>query len=206
MQKESKVTEGADMKRTGKVERKTNETKIAVSLAIDGDGTHDISTGIPFFDHMLRLFSKHGLFNLQIEAKGDIDVDYHHTVEDVGIAMGKVLREALAGFEGIERYGHATVPMDEALCVFVIDMSGRPNFVWRGEAEGKIGAFDVEVVREFFKGFVNEARCTIHINILYGENLHHKIEAVFKAFGKALRQAVTRDERIKGALSTKGVL
>ncbi|OPY77691.1 MAG: Imidazoleglycerol-phosphate dehydratase [Syntrophorhabdus sp. PtaU1.Bin153] len=194
------------MKRAGKVERRTNETEIVVSLTIDGDGTNDISTGIPFFDHMLRLFSKHGLFDLQIEARGDIEVDYHHTVEDVGIAMGRVLRETLAGFEGIERYGHAIVPMDEALCMFVVDMSGRPTLVWRGEAAGKIGVFDVEVVREFFKGFANEARCTIHVNIIYGDNLHHKIEAIFKAFGKALHQAATRDERIKGALSTKGVL
>ncbi|WP_028895912.1 imidazoleglycerol-phosphate dehydratase HisB [Syntrophorhabdus aromaticivorans] len=195
---------GHEKNREGR--KKTNETKVIVSLAVDGDGTHIISTGIPFFDHMLHLFSKHGLFDLQIEAQGDIDVDYHHTVEDVGIAMGRVLREALAGFEGIERYGHAITPMDEALCVFVVDMSGRPNLVWRGEAEGKIGVFDAEVVREFFKGFVNEAGCTIHVNILYGENLHHKIEAVFKAFGKALRQAVTENERIKGVLSTKGVL
>jgi imidazoleglycerol-phosphate dehydratase len=206
MEKEQKLTERADMKRTGKLERKTSETKIVVSLAIDGDGTGEISTGIPFFDHMLRLFSRHGLFDLQIEARGDIEVDYHHTVEDVGIVMGKALREALGGFEGIGRYGYAIVPMDEALCMFVVDMSGRPNLVWRGEAEGKIGMFDIEVVREFFKGFANEARCTVHVNIVYGENLHHKIEAVFKAFGKALRQAVTRDERIKGALSTKGIL
>jgi len=198
--------QGEDMKRTGKVKRKTKETNILVRLAIDGEGVYAISTGIPFFDHMLHLFTKHGFFDLQIEAKGDIEVDYHHTVEDVGIALGKALREALPGFEGIQRYGQAVVPMDEALCLLAIDVSGRPNLVWKAKIEGKIGTFDVEVIKEFFKGFVNESRCTLHVNILYGENLHHKVEAIFKAFAKALRQAVTRDERIKGALSTKGSL
>ncbi len=170
------------------------------------DGAYSISTGIPFFDHMLHLFAKHGFFNLQIEAQGDIDVDYHHTVEDVGISLGKALREALSGYEGIQRYGQAMVPMDEALCLIAIDISGRPNLVWKAKIEGTIGTFDVEVIKEFFKGFVNEAKCTLHVNILYGENLHHKVEAIFKGFAKALRQAVTRDERIKGALSTKGSL
>ncbi|MCU0643560.1 MAG: imidazoleglycerol-phosphate dehydratase HisB [bacterium] len=170
------------------------------------DGAYSISTGIPFFDHMLHLFAKHGFFNLQIEAQGDIDVDYHHTVEDVGISLGKALREALSGYEGIQRYGQAMVPMDEALCLIAIDISGRPNLVWKAKIEGTIGTFDVEVIKEFFKGFVNEAKCTLHVNILYGENLHHKVEAIFKGFAKALRQAVTRDGRIKGALSTKGSL
>lgn len=194
------------MKRTGRVTRKTKETNIAIHLSIDGDGAYSISTGIPFFDHMLHLFAKHGFFNLQIEAQGDIDVDYHHTVEDVGISLGKALREALSGYEGIQRYGQAMVPMDEALCLIAIDISGRPNLVWKAKIEGTIGTFDVEVIKEFFKGFVNEAKCTLHVNILYGENLHHKVEAIFKGFAKALRQAVTRDERIKGALSTKGSL
>lgn len=194
------------MKRTGTVKRNTKETSIVVKLTIDGEGVYNISTGIPFFDHMLNLFAKHGFFDLAIEATGDIDVDYHHTVEDVGIALGGALREALPNFEGIERYGHVMVPMDEALCLCAIDISGRPNLVWKGDVHGKIGAFDVEVVREFFKGFVNEARCTLHIDVLYGENLHHKVEAIFKAFAKTLCQAVTRNERIKGALSTKGSL
>ena len=194
------------MDRKSKVERKTKETTITIKWVLDGNGTYSILTGVPFFNHMLELFSKHGFFNLDIKAKGDIDVDQHHTIEDVGIAMGKALKEALSDFEGIRRYGYAIIPMDEALCMLAIDISGRPNFVWKGGLRGKIGAFDVAVLKEFFKGFVNESKCSLHINVLYGENLHHKIEAVFKAFGKALREAVTKDEQIKGALSTKGML
>jgi len=194
------------VKRTGTVKRKTKETNISIKLSIDGEGYYEVSTGIPFFDHMLHLFSKHGFFDLQIEAKGDIEVDYHHTVEDVGIALGKALTQALPSFDGIQRYGQAIVPMDESLCLLAIDISVRPNLVWKTNMQGKIGTFDVEVVKEFFKGFVNESKCTLHVNILYGENLHHKVEAIFKAFAKALRQALTRDERIKGALSTKGSL
>jgi imidazoleglycerol-phosphate dehydratase len=194
------------MGRSGEAERKTKETKISVKWDLDGEGIYTIATGIPFFDHMLSLFSKHGLFDLEVKAKGDIDVDYHHTVEDVGIAMGRALKEALGSLERIKRYGHAIVPMDEALCIVAIDVSGRPAFVWNGEMQGKTGNFDVEVAKEFFKGFVNEARCSLHVNLLYGENLHHKVEAVFKAFGKALGEAVTCDERIKGVLSTKGTL
>jgi imidazoleglycerol-phosphate dehydratase len=155
---------------------------------------------------MLSLFAKHGLFNLEIKAKGDIDIDYHHTVEDVGIAMGKALREALKTFEGIKRYGYAIIPMDESLCMFACDLGGRPALVWKGKLAGRTGGFDVDVVKEFFQGFVNEAKICIHVNLLYGSNLHHKTEAIFKAFGRALREAVTKDERIKGVLSTKGVL
>jgi imidazoleglycerol-phosphate dehydratase len=194
------------MDRKSKVERKTKETTITVKLALDGNGTYNVSTGIPFFDHMLELFSKHGFFNLEVKAKGDIDVDHHHTIEDVGIAMGKGLKEALANFEGIRRYGYVIIPMDEALCMLAIDIGGRPNFVLKGRLHGKIGTLDVEVIKEFFKGFVNEAKCSLHINIMYGENLHHRVEAIFKAFGKALREAVTKDKQIKGALSTKGML
>jgi len=177
-----------------------------VQWVIDGEGAYEISTGIPFFDHMLNLFAKHGFFDLSLDANGDTDVDYHHTIEDIGITMGKALREALTNLEGIKRYGSSIIPMDEALCVFVVDMAGRPNLVWRGDLQGKIGVFDTEVVKEFFKGFVNEAKITLHVNLLYGENLHHKVEAIFKAFGKALKEAVTKDERIKGPLSTKGML
>jgi imidazoleglycerol-phosphate dehydratase len=194
------------MGRRGEAERKTKETMISVKWDLDGEGAYTIATGIPFFDHMLSLFSKHGLFDLEVKAKGDTDVDYHHTVEDVGIAMGRSLKEALGNLERIKRYGHAIVPMDEALCIVAIDVSGRPAFVWNGDLQGKTGNFDVEVAKEFFKGFVNEARCSLHVNLLYGENLHHKVEAVFKAFGKALGEAVTYDERIKGVLSTKGTL
>ena len=194
------------MERKSKVERKTKETAIKIQWLLDGDGTYTISTDIPFFDHMLSLFAKHGLFNLEIKAKGDIDVDYHHTVEDIGIAMGKALRDALKNFEGIKRYGHTIIPMDESLCMFACDLGGRPVLVWKGKLAGRTGGFDTDVVKEFFQGFVNEARICIHVNLLYGSNLHHKTEAVFKAFGRALKEAVTKDERIKGALSTKGVL
>jgi imidazoleglycerol-phosphate dehydratase len=194
------------MERKAKVERKTKETAIAIKWALDGDGTYKISTGIPFFDHMLSLFSKHGLFDLEIRARGDIDIDCHHTVEDIGIAMGKALREALNNFEGIKRYGYAIIPMDESLCMFACDLGGRPVLVWRGKLAGTTGGFDVDVVKEFFQGFVNEAKICIHVNLLYGSNLHHKTEAIFKAFGRALREAVTKDERIHGVLSTKGVL
>lgn len=194
------------MERKAKVERKTKETAITIQWLLDGDGTYTISTGIPFFDHMLSLFAKHGLFNLEIKAKGDIDIDYHHTVEDVGIAMGKALREALDNFEGIKRYGYAILPMDESLCMFACDLGGRPVLVWKGKLAGRTGGFDVDVVKEFFQGFVNEAKICIHVNLLYGSNLHHKTEAIFKAFGRALREATTKDERIKGVLSTKGVL
>jgi imidazoleglycerol-phosphate dehydratase len=194
------------VERKAKVERKTKETAITIQWLLDGDGTYTISTGIPFFDHMLSLFAKHGLFNLEIKAKGDIDIDYHHTVEDVGIAMGKALREALDNFEGIKRYGYAILPMDESLCMFACDLGGRPVLVWKGKLAGRTGGFDVDVVKEFFQGFVNEAKICIHVNLLYGSNLHHKTEAIFKAFGRALREATTKDERIKGVLSTKGVL
>jgi imidazoleglycerol-phosphate dehydratase len=194
------------MERKARVERKTKETAIKVRWVLDGDGTYAISTGIPFFDHMLSLFAKHGLFNLEVQAKGDIEIDSHHTVEDVGIAMGKALREALQDFGGIKRYGYALIPMDESLCIFACDLGGRPTLVWKGKLTGSTGNFDADVVKEFFQGFVNEAKVCIHVNLLYGSNLHHKIEAVFKAFGRALREAVTRDERIKGVLSTKGVL
>jgi imidazoleglycerol-phosphate dehydratase len=194
------------MNREARIERKTKETAIAVQWAMDGEGRYDVSTGIAFFDHMLSLFARHGFFDLSVVAKGDIDVDYHHTVEDVGIAMGKAFKEALGGFEGLTRYGWAVVPMDEALCMVAIDVSGRPVLAWKGDITGVTGTFDVSVVKEFFKAFVNDAKCTLHVNLLYGDNVHHNVEAVFKAFGKALRQAVTKDEKVSGPLSTKGTL
>jgi len=192
--------------RESKVERKTKETAIAVRMVIDGEGNSEISTGIPFFDHMLHLFARHGSFDLFIEAKGDVEVDSHHTVEDVGIVLGKTVREALGNLEGLKRYGHAVVPMDESLAMAAIDLSGRPAFVWKGDLQGRIGLFDLQVVKEFFKAFVAEVKCALHVNVLYGENLHHRVEAVFKAFGRALNEASTKDEKIKGALSTKGML
>ena len=194
------------MVRKAKVKRTTKETSIAVSWNLDGTGEYKIETGIPFFDHMLNLLAKHGLFDIEIKAKGDTDVDNHHTVEDVGIAMGGALRNALGGMEGIKRYGSAVVPMDEALCMVAVDISGRSTFVWRGKLQGRTGGFDADVVKEFFQAFSSEAKLTLHINLLYGSNLHHKIEAVFKSFARALRGAVEKDERIKGVLSTKGVL
>jgi imidazoleglycerol-phosphate dehydratase len=194
------------MARTGRVERTTKETTVAVEWALDGKGESEISTGIGFFDHMLQLLAKHGFFGLKVGAKGDIEVDHHHTVEDVGIVMGRALKASLGDFSGLTRYGWAVVPMDEALALVAIDVCGRPNFVWKGDVKGQIGTFDVEVVKEFFKGFVTEARLALHVNLMYGDNLHHQVEAVFKAFAKALRQAVTEDKAIEGALSTKGLL
>lgn len=194
------------MARSASLERKTKETSIAVFWELDGLGEYTITTGIPFFDHMLDLFAKHGLFDLTLSAAGDIDVDNHHTVEDIGIAMGKAFRDALGTMEGIKRYGTATVPMDEALCVAAIDISGRSSFVFKGKMTGRTGGFDVDVVREFLQAFANEAKIALHINLLYGTNLHHKVEAVFKAFARALKTAVEKDERIQGVLSTKGLL
>ncbi len=194
------------MGRSANIQRTTKETSIAISWELDGTGEYRIATGIPFFDHMLDLFAKHGLFDLDVKAKGDTDVDNHHTVEDVGIAMGKALRDALGGMEGIRRYGSALVPMDEALCMVAVDVSGRPAFVFKGRLQGRTGGFDVDVVKEFLQAFANEARLTLHVNLLYGNNLHHKVEAVFKSFARALKAAVEKDDRIKGVLSTKGVL
>ncbi|MDR2018151.1 MAG: imidazoleglycerol-phosphate dehydratase HisB [Syntrophobacterales bacterium] len=194
------------MSRESKVERTTKETTIAVRVVIDGEGVSEISTGIPFFDHMLHLFARHGSFDLFIEAKGDVEVDSHHTVEDVGIVLGRTFKEALGNFEGLKRYGHAMVPMDESLAVVALDLSGRPAFVWKGELQGRIGLFDLQVVSEFFKAFAAEVKCAVHVNLVYGENLHHKVEAVFKAFGRALNDASAIGENIKGALSTKGML
>lgn len=194
------------MARSAHVERKTKETSISISWDLDGTGEYRIATGIPFFDHMLDLFAKHGLFDLEVSAKGDIDIDNHHTVEDVGIAMGKALRDALGTTEGIKRYGSALVPMDEAICMTAVDVSGRSTFVFKGKLQGRTGGFDVDVVKEFLQAFSNEAKLTLHVNILYGNNLHHRVEAVFKSFGRALKAAVEKDDRIKGVLSTKGVL
>ncbi|HOP85220.1 MAG TPA: imidazoleglycerol-phosphate dehydratase HisB [Syntrophorhabdaceae bacterium] len=194
------------MKRKASIERKTKETDIKIIWMLDGVGNSSINTKIPFFNHMLELFSRHGLFDLEIHATEDIEVDYHHLVEDVGIAMGRALKDAIGDFSGIKRYGHAVVPMDEALCLLAIDLSGRPNFVFKGTLKGRTGNFDTTLIKEFFKGFVNEAKVTVHVNLFYGDNIHHKIEAVFKAFGKALREAITQDKNIKGPLSTKGII
>ena len=194
-------------KRSAKYSRKTQETSITVSLVIDGSGKHSISTGVAFFDHMLSLFSKHGLFDLTLKAKGDIEVDYHHTVEDVGISLGESFKKALGKKARIERYGDAKVPMDEALSEVVIDISGRPHLTYNVSIMKKrFIDFDTEVVKEFFEAFVLHAGMTIHINLIRGKNMHHILESIFKAFGVALSKACAISPRKKGIPSTKGIL
>ena len=194
-------------KRSSTIKRKTGETNISLSLNVDGKGKSSVKTGIPFFDHMLTLFSKHGLFDLKLSAKGDIDVDYHHTVEDVGICLGQAFKNALGDKKGIVRYGESKVPMDESLAEVIIDISGRPHLTYNVPFEKtKFIDFDVEVVREFFEAFVLNAGITIHINLIRGRNMHHVIEAIFKAFAVTLSKACSVDPRKKGVPSTKGVL
>ncbi len=193
--------------RRSTVKRRTSETAIELQLDIDGTGKSSVKTGIPFFDHMLTLFAKHGTFDLKLKAKGDVDVDYHHTVEDVGICLGQAFKEALGEKQGITRYGEAKVPMDEALTEAIIDISGRPHLTYNVEiTKTKFKDFDVEVVREFFEAFVMNAGVTIHINLLRGRNMHHKLESIFKAFAVALSKACEMDPRKKGVPSTKGML
>jgi imidazoleglycerol-phosphate dehydratase len=194
-------------KRSAKVLRKTGETDISLSLNIDGKGKSTVKTGIPFFDHMLTLFAKHGIFDLKLAAKGDIDVDYHHTVEDTGICLGQAFKKALGGKAGIVRYGESKVPMDEALTEVIIDISGRPHLTYNVPiAKTKFADFDVEVVKEFFEAFVLNAGITVHINLIRGENMHHIIESIFKAFAVTLSKACGIDPRKKGVPSTKGIL
>ena len=195
------------MKRSASVDRKTKETAIRVVFTIDGVGSAEMSTGIPFFDHMLTLFSAHGFFDLTVDATGDLEVDAHHTVEDVGLVLGDALKKALGDREGIKRYGRAVVPMDDTLAAVTVDLSNRPYLVYRiGEKTGSGGVFDISLSREFFRAFATRAGMNLHINIFYGENEHHMIEAVFKACGRALDQATGIDERLKGIPSTKGIL
>ena len=196
------------MDRIAKVERRTFETQIDVEVNLDGAGKSDIGTGIGFFDHMLDQVARHGLFDLSIKAEGDLHIDTHHTVEDIGITLGQAFAKALADKNGIFRYGSAYVPLDEALSRVVVDLSGRPGLEYSVDyVRGRIGDFDVDVIREFFQGFVNHAGITLHIDNLKGINAHHQSETVFKAFGRALRMAVTYDTRSGGALpSTKGQL
>jgi imidazoleglycerol-phosphate dehydratase len=194
-------------KRTSTVKRKTGETNISLSLNIDGKGKSAVKTGIPFFDHMLTLFAKHGLFDLKLSAKGDIEVDYHHTVEDIGICLGQAFKEALGDKIGIVRYGESKVPMDEALAEVIIDISGRPHLTYNVPIKKtKFIDFDIEVVKEFFEAFVLNAGITIHVNLIRGNNTHHIIEAIFKAFAVTLSKACEIDPRKKGVPSTKGVL
>ena len=193
--------------RKAEVRRKTKETAVVLTLNLDGSGKHSIVTGIPFFDHMLSLLTYHSRMDLSLKAKGDIGVDAHHTVEDVGICLGDGIRKALGEAKGIQRYGMATVPMDETLVSVAVDLSMRPYLVFQMKLRrSKIGTFDPELVEEFFKALCNHARITLHINLLYGRNSHHIVEAVFKGFGRALREAVSIDERASEIPSTKGIL
>jgi len=193
--------------RTATVDRKTGETEISITLSLDGTGHPDIRTGIPFFDHMLTLFARHGLFDLAVLAKGDIEVDYHHTVEDVGITLGQALGKALGDKAGIRRYGSAYVPMDEALARVVVDCSGRPFLAYEApRGVEAIGMFPFQLVEEFLRAVAVQAGLTLHVSILAGRDAHHMAEAIFKAFARALDVAVSRDERVKGIPSTKGVL
>jgi len=194
--------------RTASVERNTLETQIKVDLSLDGSGQREFATAVPFLEHMLDQVARHGLCDLTINCNGDTQIDDHHSVEDIGITLGMAVDKALGKRAGIVRYGHAYVPLDEALSRVVIDFSGRPGLHFNCEFQrDRVGSFDVELVSEFFQGFVNHARCTLHIDNLKGSNEHHKIETIFKAFGRALRMAVSTDEQLAGALpSTKGSL
>lgn len=194
--------------RSARVKRETKETQIEVTVGIDGKGSSTIDTGIPFLDHMLDQVARHGMMDLTIHAQGDLKVDAHHTVEDVGITLGQALLQALGGKKGIRRYGHAYVPLDEALSRVVLDCSGRPSMDYNVTfPRARIGNFDVDLLREFFQGFVNHALVTLHIDTLRGRNAHHIAETLFKAFGRALRMALEIDPRSEGALpSTKGSL
>jgi imidazoleglycerol-phosphate dehydratase len=194
--------------RQASVSRKTNETDISLSLNVDGSGEVVIETDVPFLNHMLDLFAKHGQFDLNVQARGDIDVDDHHTVEDIGICLGQVLREALGDKKGIKRYASVFVPMDEALAQVIIDISNRPHFELRGVEfpAANVGSFTVELVHEFLWKLALEARITLHVIVHYGRNTHHMVEAVFKALARALDEATSVDPRVKGVPSTKGVL
>jgi len=193
--------------RIAEVKRTTKETDIIIKLNIDGKGESEISTGIGFFDHMLTLFSRHGFLDLKLKAVGDIEVDYHHTVEDVGICLGQAIAEACEDKASIRRFGNSTIPMGESLATVVIDLCDRPFLVFNASLDKpKVGNFDVELVEEFLHAFTNHSGATLHVNLLYGSNTHHMIEAIFKALGRALDQATSKDERIQGVLSTKGTL
>lgn len=195
------------MSRTATIERITFETKIRLTIDLDGQGVSKLKTGVGFFDHMLTLFSKHSLIDLNLDVDGDLHIDAHHTVEDTGIALGKALVQAVGDKAGIRRYGHAVVPMDESLANAAIDLSGRPFLVYRASLpQIMVGQFPTELAEEFFRGFSSAGLLNLHLEVPYGTNAHHMIEAMFKATGRALRQAVEADPRSKGIPSTKGVL
>ncbi|MCM3714611.1 imidazoleglycerol-phosphate dehydratase HisB [Halalkalibacter oceani] len=193
--------------RRAQIERNTGETQIKLDFTIDGEGKSELETGVPFLTHMLDLFTKHGHYNLMVEANGDTDVDDHHTTEDIGIVLGQAIKEALGDKKGIRRYGNAFVPMDETLAQVVVDLSNRPHLEFRAEfPKEKVGTFDTELVHEFMWKLALEARMNLHVIVHYGFNTHHMIEAVFKALARALDEATSIDERVKGVPSTKGLL
>jgi imidazoleglycerol-phosphate dehydratase len=194
--------------RTSSITRNTLETQVSVTLNLDGSGQARLASGVPFLDHMLDQIARHGLMDMDIAAKGDLHIDAHHTVEDIGITLGQAFAQAIGDKKGVRRYGHAYVPLDEALSRVVLDISGRPGLVFEVEfTRARIGEFDADLVREFFQGFVNHAGVTLHVDCLRGVNAHHQAETVFKAFGRALRMAVEADERMAGVMpSTKGSL
>ena len=194
--------------RKAEIQRDTKETQVFVSLDLDGTGRSELASGIPFLDHMLDQIARHGALDLTVRAKGDLEIDAHHTVEDIGITLGQALGQALGDKKGIRRYGHAYVPLDEALSRAVVDFSGRPGLEWHVEyTRARVGEFDVDLTHEFFQGLVNHALATVHIDNLRGDNAHHQCETVFKAFARALRMAVEADPRSAGVIpSTKGAL
>jgi len=195
------------MDRSAEVERKTAETDIRIRMQLDGSGENGIATGIPFFDHMLTLFAVHGFFDLTVEANGDIDIDFHHTVEDAGLVLGDALSQCLGNRKGIKRYGYAVTPMDETLAAVAVDLSNRPFLVFNvPSTEGQAPPFDLSITKEFFRALSTRGGMNIHINVRYGENEHHIIESIFKATGRALDQATGLDERISGVRSSKGSL
>jgi imidazoleglycerol-phosphate dehydratase len=195
------------MARTATINRSTKETSIKLTLELDGRGEHQVESGVPFFDHMLTQIARHGFFDLQLDAKGDLEIDAHHTVEDVGICLGEAFKKALGDKTGIRRYGRGTMPMHEALAAVILDFSGRPFLVFNVPLpKAQVGNFELELVEEFFTAFCNHSGANVHVNLAYGDNLHHIVEAVFKAFARALDDATQFDSRIEGVLSSKGSL
>jgi imidazoleglycerol-phosphate dehydratase len=195
------------MARTATISRKTKETEICLTLDLDGRGVHAIESGVPFLDHMLTQIARHGFFDLQIRAEGDLEIDAHHTVEDLGICLGDAFKQALGDKSGVRRYGRGSMPMHEALAAVVLDFSGRPFLVYNVPLpKAQVGNFELELVEEFFTAFCNHAGANLHVNLAYGDNLHHIVEAVFKAFARALDEASQLDPRVEGVLSSKGTL